>query len=72
MNLSQITDVKLEKQLKKMTAAQVENAIQSITDEIRRYKKGIENYPADRMEKYGKPHLAKLEARLTMTKSFIK
>ena len=32
--------------------------------EVQMYKRCIRNYPPDRMRKYGKPHLAKLETAL--------
>lgn len=42
----------------------LEHRIQLKKDEIKRYNVSIANYPADRMEKYGKPFLQKLNNEL--------
>ncbi len=43
------------------TPGKVEHLLQLKEDEIVRHKKAIENYPPERLEKYGKPFLLKLE-----------
>ena len=42
----------------------LEHRIQLKKDEIRRYELSIANYPPDRMEKYGKPFLQRLQNEL--------
>lgn len=48
------------------TRAQLEHLRRLAQDEVRRYKKAIQNYPPERMERAGKPHLAKLERTIAV------
>ena len=50
----------LEK-IKTLTMAELDHRIQLMDYEIEYYKLCIQNYPPERMEKYGKPYLKKLE-----------
>jgi len=45
----------------KKTKENLEHRIQLKKDEIERYMDRIKNYPADRMERNGKPYLQKLQ-----------
>ena len=47
---------------KNKTRAQLEHMLQLARDEVRRYEEAIKNYPPDRMEKHGKPFLARLKS----------
>ena len=42
----------------------IEHQIQLKRDEITRYQKAIQNYPEERMQKFGVPHLRKLNTEL--------
>jgi hypothetical protein len=42
--------------------AQLEHMLQLANDEVTRYKRTISNYPAERLEKFGIPHLNKLQS----------
>ena len=42
----------------------LERLLQALRDEAERYRATIENYPPDRMEKYGKPYLDSREVRV--------
>jgi hypothetical protein len=44
----------------------LEHRIQLKQNEIANYERCIVNYPADRMEKHGKPYLQKLNNELTI------
>ena len=48
------------------TLKNLEHRIQLKQDEIINYKRVIENYPVDRMKKYGIPYLQKLQNELTI------
>jgi predicted RNase H-like nuclease len=50
----------------KKTKENLEHRIQLKKDEIQRYADRIKNYPADRMERNGKPYLQKLQNDLTI------
>lgn len=45
----------------KKTKENLEHRIQLKKDEIQRYKRTIENYPADRLERHATPYLQKLQ-----------
>jgi hypothetical protein len=47
----------------KLTRDQLVHLQQLLDVEIVNYKRAIENYPADRMEKYGEPFLGRLQKR---------
>ncbi len=47
-----------------LTQTQLENLEAALLDEIRRYQRTLDNYPLDRLEKYGKPYMAVLLGRL--------
>jgi hypothetical protein len=38
---------------------------QALLDEILKYREAIRGYSSEKMERYGKPHLAKLEERVS-------
>ncbi len=46
-----------------------EHRIQLKKDEIERYKVTIKNYPPDRLEKFGKPFLKRLQDELAQLQS---
>ena len=46
--------------LSKKTDAELKHYVQLIKIDINNYRKHIENYPPERMEKYGIPHLTRL------------
>jgi hypothetical protein len=48
----------------KKTKENLEHRIQLKKDEITKYEHVIQNYPPDRMEKYGEPYLQKLRNEL--------
>lgn len=48
--------------IEKYTEGKLSHLIHLCDVAIENYKGQIVNYPADRMEKYGKPHLALLES----------
>lgn len=48
----------------KKTKENLEHRIQLKKDEITKYEYVIQNYPPDRMEKYGEPYLQKLRNEL--------
>ena len=50
----------------KKTKENLEHRIQLKKDEITKYEYVIQNYPSDRMEKYGEPYLQKLKNELTI------
>jgi hypothetical protein len=43
------------------TLAQLQHLLQLAQDQVKRYEQAIVNYPPNRMENYGKPHLARLQ-----------
>lgn len=43
------------------TQAQLEHLLQLAKDEVDRYQRIVQNYPPDRMEQYGRPHIQKLQ-----------
>lgn len=47
--------------IENLTHDKLNHLIQLAQVEIDNYQKAIENYPPERMERYGKPHLRKLE-----------
>lgn len=49
----------------------LERLLLVLRDEVERYRHTIRNYPPDRMEKHGKPFLAKLEERATMVQRVV-
>ena len=53
----------------KKTKENLEHRIQLKEDEIYRYTLACKNYPHDRMERYGKPYLQKLNNELSTLKS---
>ncbi len=44
----------------------------ALQEEAESYRFGIRNYPPDRMEKYGVPYLAKLEAKVAAVESILR
>lgn len=50
----------------KKTKENLEHRVQLKKDEIARYEHSIQNYPPDRMQKYGEPYLQKLRNELTI------
>jgi len=55
-----------------LSYADLERLHAALVDETERYRFAIRNYPADRMEKYGTPFLAKLEARVSEVEQLLK
>ena len=49
----------------------LERLLVALRDEVERYRYTIRNYPPDRMEKHGKPFLAKLEERVAVVKKVV-
>lgn len=49
----------------------LERLLVALRDEVERYRYTIRNYPPDRMEKHGKPFLAKLEERVAVVKRVV-
>lgn len=49
----------------------LERLLIALRDEVGRYRYTIRNYPPDRMEKHGKPFLAKLEERVAVVKRVV-
>lgn len=43
----------------------LERLLAAMLDDRARYIESISNYPEERMEKYGKPYLARVDARIT-------
>lgn len=46
-----------------LSDVELERLSAALKDEVARYQFAIRNYPPDRMERYGKPHLATLQER---------
>ena len=49
----------------------LERLLVALRDEVERYRYTRGNYPPDRMEKHGKPFLAKLEERVAVVKRVV-
>ena len=49
----------------------LERLLTALRDEVERYRYTIRNYPPDRMEKHGKPFLAKLEERVAVVQRVV-
>ena len=47
-----------------LSDAELGRLLAALKDEVERYRYTIRNYPADRMELYGRPFLANLEERV--------
>jgi hypothetical protein len=47
-----------------LSDAELERLLAALRDETERYRDAIRNYPPDRMERHGKPFLARLEVRV--------
>jgi len=47
-----------------LSDAQLERLLAALRDEVKRYCDVIRNYPPDRMERYGTPHLNRLQERV--------
>lgn len=47
-----------------LSDADLERLLAALKDEAERYRVSIRNYPPERMERHGKPFLAKLEERV--------
>ncbi len=47
-----------------LSDAELERLLAALKDEVERYRYTIRNYPPDRMERHGRPFLAKLEERV--------
>jgi hypothetical protein len=47
-----------------LSDSELERLRAALAVEVARYLDAIQNYPPDRMEQYGKPHLARLEGRV--------
>jgi len=62
VNIMKLKSILFERKLK---GKNVEHAIQLKKDEIAHYEKISKNYPAERMERYAKPYLARLNTELT-------
>lgn len=56
----------------KLSQAQLEHLLQRLWDDVTHYRRCIENYPPDRMERFGKPHLAMLMDRVTQVEALLK
>lgn len=54
-----------------LSDAELERLLAALTDATERYRYAVRNYPPDRMKRYGKPFLAKLELRVAVVKSLI-
>jgi len=52
----------------KKVSTNIEHRIQLKEDEIRRYHRVFQNYPPDRMKRFGEPHLKKLHDELMQLK----
>lgn len=50
---------------KGMSESELQNKIESLKDQIERYKITMVNYPPERMKKHGLPHLQYLQEKLT-------
>ncbi|HZF41956.1 MAG TPA: hypothetical protein VEZ48_00935 [Sphingomonadaceae bacterium] len=51
----------------RLADAELERLLAALKDEADRYRYAIQNYPPDRMERYGKPYLNRLEERVDET-----
>lgn len=51
------------KNVKKLSDAQIQHFIQLMDVELKNYAKVCENYPEEKMEKYGRPYIKILEDR---------
>ena len=47
-----------------LSDGELERLLAALKDEVERYRYAIRNYPPDRLEQYGNPFLANLEARV--------
>ena len=47
-----------------LSDAELERLLAALTDEVERYRSAIRNYPPDRLERHGRPFLARLEQRV--------
>lgn len=45
--------------------------LQGLENDLKAYERAIENYPPERMEKYGKPYLNMLENKVQVVKQMI-
>lgn len=54
-----------------LSDAELERLLAALKDEVERYRYAIRNYPPDRMERYGRPFLVKLEDRVDMVRRLI-
>jgi len=54
-----------------LSDAEMERLLAALKDEVGRYRYAIRNYPRDRMERYGKPFLARLEERVAEVQSLM-
>lgn len=50
---------------------ELERLLAALKDEAERYRYTIRNYPPDRMERHGKPFLARLEERVETVERLI-
>lgn len=48
-----------------------ERLLSALKDEADRYRYAIRNYPPDRLEKFGKPFLVELEAKVAVVEQLI-
>jgi len=49
----------------------LEQLYQGLLDELVRYRRAIQNYPPERMEKYGEPFLKRLEGRISEVEALL-
>lgn len=47
-----------------LSDAELERLLAALKDEVDRYRYAIRNYPAERLERHGKPFLATLQERV--------
>ena len=54
-----------------LSDAELLRLLAALKDEVERYRYAIRNCPPDRMERYGKPFLAKLEVRVEVVQHLV-
>jgi len=62
---------KLHKNISNRSKDELTHLLQLAQIEVDNYKLAIKNYPSDRMEKYGLPHLTDLQSRVDYIQSII-
>lgn len=54
-----------------LSEAELGRLLAALQDEADRYRYAIRNYPPDRMERHGKPYLARLEERVEVVQRLL-